>query len=170
MNISRLLLLLLILPLLNGCGREAPECNYKGRPMQAPSAGCLVVQGGRLLLVETIGIRWGPPGGSVERNESAQCAAERETWEETGIEVRAMELAHQFDNGFRLFWCAPMNSTTIDVHRPLEVFDANWFAPDQFKDVDWRFPEQDILITEILRKRVDTRPIFWGSKENESGD
>ena len=47
-----------------------------------------------------MGGTYGPPGGSVDKNESAQCAAERETWEETGVQVSAGELAAEFDNGF----------------------------------------------------------------------
>ena len=68
--------------------------------MTAPSAGCLVVDQGEVLLVKIMGGTYGPPGGSVDRRESAQCAAERETYEETGVIAHAGELAKRFDNGF----------------------------------------------------------------------
>jgi ADP-ribose pyrophosphatase YjhB (NUDIX family) len=66
---------------------------YVGGNKLAPSSGCLVVDQGDVLLVKIMGGSYGPPGGSVNKRESAQCAAERETWEETGVEVRAGELA-----------------------------------------------------------------------------
>ena len=67
--------------------------------MAAPSAGCLVVDQGDVLLVKIMGGTYGPPGGSVDAGESAQCAAERETYEETGVIAHASELAKRFDNG-----------------------------------------------------------------------
>ena len=73
--------------------------------MAAPSAGCLVVDQGDVLLIKIMGGTYGPPGGSVDAGESAQCAAERETYEETGVIAHASELAKRFDNGFHLYWC-----------------------------------------------------------------
>ena len=57
--------------------------------MAAPSAGCLVVDQGDVLLIKIMGGTYGPPGGSVDASESAQCAAERETYEETGVIAHA---------------------------------------------------------------------------------
>ena len=73
--------------------------------MAAPSAGCLVVNQGEVLLVKIMGGTYGPPGGSVDAGESAQCAAERETNEETGVIAQARDLAISFENGFHLYWC-----------------------------------------------------------------
>ncbi|MCC7368420.1 MAG: NUDIX domain-containing protein [Chloroflexi bacterium] len=48
---------------------------------------------GRLLLVRQtyhrVGVRWAAPGGWLGRRETPQQAAERETWEETGLRVKA---------------------------------------------------------------------------------
>ena len=88
-----------------GCQSE-PPCSFEGEGLHGPSAGCLVVDQGQILLVEIPGGTYGPPGGLTNTGESAQCAAERETYEETGVIAKAGELAVEFDNGFHLFWCA----------------------------------------------------------------
>ena len=100
--------------------------------MAAPSAGCLVVDQGDVLLIKIMGGTYGPPGGSVDAGESAQCAAERETYEETGVIAHAGELAKRFDNGFHLYWCESVSGREIDITRPLEIKDANWFSSESF--------------------------------------
>ena len=64
--------------MLNACSRQ-PTCSVTSGDMGVPSAGCLAVDNGELLLVKIMGGTYGPPGGSVDSDESAQCAAERET-------------------------------------------------------------------------------------------
>ncbi len=61
------------------------------------AVGAVVVHEGRLLLVQrgrgaALG-KWAPPGGRVEFGETLADAVVREVREETGIEVRAGELA-----------------------------------------------------------------------------
>jgi ADP-ribose pyrophosphatase YjhB (NUDIX family) len=113
-----------------------------------------VLQDKKLLLVETMGVRYGPPGGSANKGENAQCAAERETFEESGVEVVARQLEHRFDNGFHLFWCDPVGSTDIAISRPIEVFGARWFAVNELRNLSWRYPEQDLLIENSVRRKM----------------
>ena len=141
--------------LLTACADSAPPCYFKGQPIQAVSAGCLVVNEDKLLLVQMPGAKFSPPGGSVDAGESAQCAAERETFEEAGVAVQAQGLAHTFDNGFHLFWCVPIDSIETHVTRPLEITSASWYTSAQFSQLRWRFPRQEVLVAALLTERLE---------------
>lgn len=62
------------------------------------SAGALVIRDSRLLLLRHLSPGrydfWAPPGGGVEGNETLETAAERETFEETCLTVKALRLAY----------------------------------------------------------------------------
>lgn len=66
--------------------------------------GCaLVIENGKLLLVQQLVPTrktpvWLPPGGEVQLGETAQDAAKRETFEETGIKIQPSRLValHEF--------------------------------------------------------------------------
>ncbi|QGA80743.1 NUDIX hydrolase [Candidatus Nanohalobium constans] len=83
-------------------------------------AGCLVVEDGKLLLLDhsKYGV-WLPPGGHVEERETPDEAAKRETMEETGLEV---ELQHS---------SGVVEEEFIDIPRPFnanlhKVEDGHW--------------------------------------------
>jgi 8-oxo-dGTP diphosphatase len=61
-----------------------------------PVASAVIVQDGRLLLArrreQEGSVLWVLPGGAVEAGESAEQAAVRETFEETGLTVEARQL------------------------------------------------------------------------------
>ena len=137
---------------LSGCSQH-PPCSVTKGDMGVPSAGCLVVTNGELLLVKIMGGTYGPPGGAVMSNESAQCAAERETWEETGVHVTAGELAAEFDNGFRLYWCEAASGREIEISRPLEIQHADWYAPELFQHLKWRYANQADIIRALMTER-----------------
>ena len=134
------------------CGGGAPDCNFKGKADSAPSAGCLVVHENQLLLMEGRS-GFGPPGGAAEADESAQCAAERETFEESGVEVVAGELAATFDNGFHLYWCDSVGIPEPEIQRPLEVSSVGFYSHEQFPDLRWRYPQQGGLIYQMIKNR-----------------
>ena len=119
--------------------------------MLAPSSGCLVVDQGEVLLVKIMGGSYGPPGGSVNAGESAECAAERETWEETGVKARAGELAITFENGFQLYFCESVSGRDIIITRPLEIKDADWFSDEQLRQLRWRYPGQGSMIHRLVQ-------------------
>jgi 8-oxo-dGTP diphosphatase len=135
-----------------GCQSE-PPCTFEGEGLHAPSAGCLVLNQGQILLVEIPGGTYGPPGGSTDAGESAQCAAERETYEETGVIAKAGELAMEFDNGFHLFWCESMSGREITIERPLEIMSADWYTPERFMQLRWRYPQQGLVVNELLKAK-----------------
>lgn len=138
--------------LLSACSSQ-PTCTVVAGDVGAPSAGCLAVSDGDLLLVKIMGGTYGPPGGSVDKNESAQCAAERETWEETGVQVIAGDLAVEFDNGFHLYWCEAVSGREIEISRPLEIQHADWFAPELFRHLKWRYANQADIIQTLMTER-----------------
>jgi ADP-ribose pyrophosphatase YjhB (NUDIX family) len=121
--------------------------------MGAPSAGCLAVDDGELLLVKIMGGTYGPPGGSVDAEESAQCTAERETWEETGVQVKAGDLAAEFDNGFRLYWCSPGAGREINIRNTIEIQHADWYPPELFQHLEWRYANQADIIQALMDER-----------------
>ena len=66
-----------------------------------PAVGALVIDGGKVLLVRRKNPpargEWSVPGGRVLPGETLQTAAEREVYEETGLNVRAGDPVFAFD-------------------------------------------------------------------------
>jgi len=118
------------------------------------SAGALVVQDGRLLLVhhQEAGRYdfWVPPGGSLEGEESIFQCAQRETFEETGLSVdpgRIVYIQEFIEPGYHFckffILCeAQSGQLTIGNRDSDESFlvDARFFAQDQLKEMTV-FPE-----------------------------
>ena len=148
------MLVLITALMLSACSRQ-PTCSVASGDVGAPSAGCLALDQGELLLVKIMDGTYGPPGGSVDSDESAQCAAERETWEETGVQVSAGELAAEFDNGFHLYWCEAVSGREIQISRPIEIQHADWYAPKVFHDLKWRYANQADIIKTLMSERQE---------------
>ena len=101
--------------------------------------GAVFDEEGRVLLMQREDNRlWALPGGMVEVGETAAQAAERETWEETGVHVRAERLIGIYDNRayggrapFQLynvgFLCSHVSGTP---HPTTEALDVGYFAED----------------------------------------
>jgi 8-oxo-dGTP diphosphatase len=77
--------------------REYPE-----RPVVG--VGGVIIEGGRALLIrrgsEPLRGEWSIPGGTLELGESLQEGVARELREETGLEVRVLEVIEVFDRIF----------------------------------------------------------------------
>ena len=77
--------------------REYPE-----RPVVG--VGGVVIENGRTLLIlrgsEPLRGQWSIPGGTLELGESLQAGVARELLEETGLEVRVLDLIEVFDRIF----------------------------------------------------------------------
>ncbi len=84
---------------------------------------------------------WVAPGGGVQGTETLAEAAERETFEETGLRVRAekmlcIEEFHQPDMRHCKFWfSAQVISGTLDASNPLAT-------AEHIKDVAWLSPAE----------------------------
>jgi len=133
--------------LLTAC-EQAPACRIDASVADSrqANAGCLIKQNGQLLVVEHHNGRLGFPAGTGDRNESAQCTAHRETWEETGLDVEVGALLRSFDNGFRLYACHTTQVAGEAVSRPWQVWreirSVHWLDPASITADRWRYPEQ----------------------------
>jgi len=135
-------LLLVSAPVLGGCS-QPPQCPTQIESTPSISAGCLVIENNKLLIAQTHQGVVSIPGGSSNAGEPSHCAAHRETWEETGLDVTPTKLVRVFDNGFHLYRCrwqgVQKQSSAPFV---LEIDKAFWIDSSQFSDYTWRFPEQ----------------------------
>ncbi|GAB3099127.1 NUDIX hydrolase [Aestuariicella hydrocarbonica] len=150
-----LILSVAVMPIVSGCTQTPapPDCPDTLVTSPAKSAGCLAVHQHRLLVVQGINQKISIPGGSGNPQEPAHCTAHRETWEETGLNVRPTKLVRVFDNGFHLFECQwgaevqaqqpPKQSEVLDTPPFfLEIRQAMWLNSKDFAQYEWRFPEQ----------------------------
>jgi 8-oxo-dGTP pyrophosphatase MutT (NUDIX family) len=138
--------------LLSACASStAPPCRYTGTPQYAPSAGCLTVVHGRILVVESAYGGVTPPGGKARAGEPAQCAARRETLEETGLDLIPGQLLRVFDTGFHLYSCdIHAESGVIEPGSPIEIQRALWLPVQDFDNIEWRFPGQGEELRKLL--------------------
>lgn len=138
----------------------APDCKLQAgqKPHQAANAGCAIRHGRQLLVVVQRGSnRLNVPGGGQRANESAQCTAHRETWEETGIDVSVAQLLHVFDNGFHLYDCRtaspdfdPEKLPSPPWHSWSEVTAVRWVNPTQTPTGEWRYPQKLPALLQVL--------------------
>lgn len=144
--------LTLLLPLfLQACiSPSLPPCPYLGEPDYASSAGCLVVIHGRILVVDSRLGGLTPPGGKALKGESAQCAAHRETLEETGLDLIPRQLLKVFDTGFHLYHCEIHAGSGLMNPAVLEVKEGTWLPVEDFDKVKWRYPGQDQVLRDLL--------------------
>jgi 8-oxo-dGTP pyrophosphatase MutT (NUDIX family) len=149
-----ILFILIALLLTQPTNAQQPQCPATGKDT-APSAGCLTLLDGHLLVIKAYNGKISIPGGSVDTAESAQCGAHRETWEETGLSVQPQQLLRVFNNGFHLFHCLPPATSTLgDSLKPpfwLEIRQAFWLKPEHFDQHSWRFPDQRHWLAEWIQ-------------------
>lgn len=127
-----------------------PPCPYTGEADYGPSAGCLAVVHGKVLVVGSRNGGVTPPGGSTRSGESAQCTAHRETWEETGLDLLPRQLLKVFDTGFHLYHCE-IHAGSGEI-RPafFEVGNGYWLPIERFGETRWRYPGQGEDLYQVL--------------------
>lgn len=141
----------LLLSLAGGVASAAdrPACRAEAGHVDEAraNAGCLVRLDGRLLVIRHLrGGKLGLPGGRPEAGETPACTAHRETWEETGLDVRVGPLLRVLGNGFHVFACeAPAGTEPRPIALPPqarnEVTAIEWRRAEEIDAGDWRFPE-----------------------------
>jgi len=93
----------------------SPPCNIDKNYIETTSAngGCLIKHNNQLLvIIHRLNNKLGIPGGTNKTDESAQCTAHRETWEETGYSVTVGKELQVFNNGFHLYHCYLNNESS----------------------------------------------------------
>jgi mutator protein MutT len=109
----------------------------------AVGVGAVVVHEGRVLLIRRgkapLQGRWVVPGGTVELGETLEQAVVRELWEETGLEVRPLELVTVFERILRDagevryhyvivdYWCERVSGT---LRAGDDALEAAFVAPE----------------------------------------
>lgn len=134
-----------LLLLCSGCSLLRPACDAQARlePAASGGAACVVIVDQRLLVIRHRPTgRLDLPGGRSKSGESARCTAQRETWEETGLEVRVGEaLGGRRD----LFRCTPLQAVSPASDPPLRWWSAVeasavlWVDPRSVQDSQWRY-------------------------------
>lgn len=96
----------------------------------------------KILLVSEDGIEWGIPKGGIEPQESAESTAIRETFEETGIEVRTLGFLGTFER-LSVWWAFPCDVTVEPVPQDHEILSAGYFPIESLPKID---PRQQSII------------------------
>jgi 8-oxo-dGTP pyrophosphatase MutT (NUDIX family) len=139
----------------SGCSFLHPDCDAQAQLQPAASSGaaCVVIVEERLLVIRhRPSGRLDLPGGRSKPGESARCTAQRETWEETGLEVRVGEALGGRTDVFR---CTPLDSISPASDPPLrwwstvEASDVLWVDPRTVPDADWRYRRPALDFTAI---------------------
>ena len=112
--------------------------------------------------------KWAIPGGSVKLGETLQAATERETLEETGLQVKAGEVIYSFETILRdetgrvqyHYVILDLKAEAIDPTQPLtpgdDARDAGWFSLEEVNQLDIPVSEAThVLIRKIMLEMND---------------
>jgi NAD+ diphosphatase len=134
------------------------ECGLINYPRISPAIIVAVVRDGKILLAR--GKRFGLPfysvlAGFVEVAENLEECIVREIREEVGIEIENIRYfssqSWPFPDSLMIAFFADYKSGEIEID-PVELVDADWFAPDNLPEIP---PERSVarkMINEFIRK------------------
>ncbi|GGO63940.1 hypothetical protein GCM10010982_02170 [Bowmanella pacifica] len=145
-------------------------CRVKEQTKEATpgNAACLIKIDKWLL---TIGHRHSGkldlPGGLSNGDESAQCTAHRETWEETGFNVEVGAFLGSNEAGFRFYACQLHGDFGSDIKEfpvpqwsRLEVSSIQLTDPFEIQSHDWRYEDELLQIRALFNQagKTDEKP------------
>ncbi len=155
-----------ILILVSACDPrpDAPQCRTRAPAPETErqaNAGCVILDQDHLLVLRhRFGGELGIPGGARHKGESAQCTAHRETWEETGLDVRVGRELGRLRYGYTLYRCYPDESLdhstkpVLPWHARLETTGVEWMPLEALPRDQWRYREQvDAFLERVKRAR-----------------
>lgn len=116
----------------------------------------LIKSNGKYLMIRNSygKMHWTFPGGGMKKNELAEEAAKRETFEEVGIKLEKLEYFgfkennRHFKRDTVYFFKADVNDVTVKID-PNEVKEYNWFSRDNFPDQQSKIVNE---MFELLKK------------------
>ncbi|MDN4503543.1 NUDIX hydrolase [Alteromonadaceae bacterium BrNp21-10] len=147
------------------CSSEQPAdpiCRIDDRHFDTHSgnAGCVIRLQNRLMsITHRLSGKYDIPGGTSASQETAQCTAHRETWQETGFNVEVGELLGEKDNGFRFYQCTLSGNFTGEISQfPVPDWSQSEVTAIQLVDPfatpakQWRYPDELILLRDMFNK------------------
>ncbi|MCK6684949.1 MAG: NUDIX domain-containing protein [Thermoanaerobaculia bacterium] len=147
----------------HGCsGKKVPTCPSCGEVHWSDpkiAAGCLITRGGKVLLLKR-GIEpgyghWVFPGGHVDRGETVEGAALRETLEETGVRAELEDLVGLYSY--------PGKPVVIAVFRArLAEGSAEPSALDETLEIGWFSAEEVSGLPLAFRSTADSLSRLFG--------
>lgn len=101
----------------------------------AKKAGVFIIDpvSGKVLLVQSRGMLWGLPKGSIKHGETERDCAIRETLEETGLEVSEQDFVREFHIQKATYFYIERTECDVCVQTHIEDNDANalgWIKPE----------------------------------------
>lgn len=113
----------------------------QGVPERIPfvGVGCIVVRGGKLLLVRNRRGFWSTPGGHLDFGESPDVCAAREAFEETGITVSDVQFVAitndvltDIGKHYLTVWMrGDADGVDAQIGDSAEITELGWFSADQ---------------------------------------
>jgi 8-oxo-dGTP pyrophosphatase MutT (NUDIX family) len=144
-----------------GCGPEPPPCRIEASAVDdlRVNGQCLIVERSRVLAIRhRASGKYDLPGGTRRRDETAQCTAHRETFEETGLVVVVGRRLSTFP-GAAVYQCAAQGPVPERIAVPrsgvLEVEGVEWVEPDDIDPDGWRFESTPQTIESVLGPRSE---------------
>ena len=153
MNLNSCLLLVSALAV-SACQHTVNDCDQLPYDSTVGNAGCLIIKQDKLLMVQQrINGLWALPGGTAEQGERAACTAQRETREETGLDVAVGDKLITLENGFHLYRCHALHDQLAEALDRVEITGWEWLNREQRSQLPWRFAEQHGLIDGLVQEQ-----------------
>ena len=93
-----------------------------------------------LLVLGRAANKWGIPKGSIEHNESLEDAANREVFEETGININnynTMKILNHNKSAYKLIKLpGSINDYKLCTNDPIEIKSVKWFSIKELFNID----------------------------------
>lgn len=134
--------------------KNTPECNVS-LPLSSyvnlnSNAGCLIVKDDKVLFVKLArSNKITIPGGKGKKGENSSCTAHRETFEETGLNVKVIKKILTAENGFEIFLCETSQEIDKNYKRKYEIKAVFYAKPENIKN--YKYPQQLKEIKNFLK-------------------